>query len=103
MLGRAVALVFLVTFLPTLLLIGFVLRTNSNEPVLLTDEILRPDGTKLRMHRLRTTGRGSRVFRSVGRFIRGFGLDDLPALWDVVRGQIELRQFWQIWQVGNRI
>ena len=88
---RAVALVVLVTVLPALILIGFVLRTNTDEPVLLTDDLLSRDGSKFRVHRFRTTGRGSRAFRAFGVWLRSTSIDELPALWDVARGQIAFR------------
>jgi lipopolysaccharide/colanic/teichoic acid biosynthesis glycosyltransferase len=95
-LGRLVAFVGLVCILPGLLAIGFLLSTNSDEPVLLTDEVLTRDGTKARIHRFRTTGRGTNIFRALGRFFRSIGFDDLPALWDVVQGQISLTEFFHL-------
>jgi lipopolysaccharide/colanic/teichoic acid biosynthesis glycosyltransferase len=91
-----VAFVCLVAFLPALLLVAFLLRTNSDEPVLLTDEVLAPGGAKLRIHRFRTTGRGTNAFRAIGRFLRSVGYDDLPALWDVVRGELGLTQLYHL-------
>jgi lipopolysaccharide/colanic/teichoic acid biosynthesis glycosyltransferase len=88
---RVSASILLVALAPTLILIGFLLRANTDEPVLVTDELLRTDGTKLRVHRFRTTGRGTPLFRFIGRFLRFFGIDDVPAVWDVVRGQIGFR------------
>ncbi len=93
-LGRVVAFVLLVACLPALGLIGFLLRTNTDEPVLLADEVVRTDATRVRIHRFRTTGRGTKAFCAIGRFIRSVGYDVLPALWDVLRGQIDLLQFY---------
>lgn len=88
---QAVALVLLVIFLPSLVLIGFVLWTNTDEPVILTDEFLRRNGGKFRAHRFRTTGRGSHAFRVIGRWLRSTSIDEIPGLWDVVRGRIGFR------------
>jgi len=95
-LGRVVAFIVLVTFLPALVLVGFLLRMNSDEPVLLKDDVLTTDGTRIRIHRFRTTGRGTNAFRAIGRFIRSLGYDDLPALWAVLRGQIGLLQLYHL-------
>ena len=48
------ALAILILFLPALLLIGFFLRANSDEPVLLTDEVPATGGTRVSIHRFRT-------------------------------------------------
>lgn len=95
-LGRSVALVVLALLLPALLFIGFLLRANSDEPVLLTDEVLGTGGARVCIHRFRTTGRGTGAFRAIGRFLRYVGYDDLPALWDVFRGQIGLMQLYHL-------
>jgi len=100
LLGRVVALIALVLFLPALLAIGFLLRTNSDEPVVLKDEVLAADGARVRVHRFRTTGRGTNAFRAIGRLLRSVGYDDLPGLWDVVRGQISLKQFYHLGRKG---
>ena len=93
---RLSASILLVVLVPSLILIGFVLRANTDEPVFVTDELLRTDGTKLRLHRFRTTGRGTHAFRFIGRFLRLFGIDDVPAVWDVLRGQIGFRNMAQL-------
>jgi len=95
-LGRFVAFVVLVMFLPGLVLIGFLLQTNTDEPIFLTDEVLCADEAKIRIHRFRTTGRGTSAFRALGRFLRSLGYDDLPALWDVLRGRIGLIQLFHL-------
>ena len=93
---RVFAVILLVTLFPSLILIGFVLRANTDGPVLVTDQLLRTDGTKLRLHRFRTTGRGTQAFRAIGRFLRSFGIDDIPAMWNVARGQIGFRTLAQL-------
>lgn len=93
---RSLATILLVTLLPTLILVGVVFRANTDQPVLVTDDMTRMDGTELRLHRFRTTGRGTPAFRLVGRLLRLAGIDDFPALWDVVRGQIGFRNLLQL-------
>ena len=62
---RLVGLLALVVFLPTLLLLAIFLRTNSDEPVLLTDLFVGRAGRPVRSYRFRTTGRGTSAFRVV--------------------------------------
>ncbi len=96
MAGRLVALIALIILLPALLLIALLLRSNSHEPILLTDEVSSSAGTRVNIHRFRTTGSGTTAFRTIGRFLRSVGYDDLPGLWNVLRGQIGLMQFYHL-------
>ena len=90
---RIVALGLLTAMLPTLAMLTFLLRTNTDEPVLLADDMVTRDGQHFRSYRFRTTGRGSSAFQAIGRFLRWYSLDELPGLWAIVRGQISLGQF----------
>jgi lipopolysaccharide/colanic/teichoic acid biosynthesis glycosyltransferase len=96
MLERVVAAALLAAALPALLMIGFVLRMNTDERILLADEWPKADGTKVRVHRFRTTGRGSAAFRALGRILRHGCFDDMPAIWDVMIGQITIREFYHL-------
>jgi lipopolysaccharide/colanic/teichoic acid biosynthesis glycosyltransferase len=95
---RLLALALLACILPTLLLIGFFLRSNSDQPVLLLDEV-RAGGTTARSYRFRTTGRGSTAFQKFGRLLRASGWDEFPALWSVVLGHIRLRKLLHLWRL----
>jgi lipopolysaccharide/colanic/teichoic acid biosynthesis glycosyltransferase len=88
--GRLVGLLALVVFLPTLLLLAIFLRTNSDEPVLLTDLFVGRAGRPVRSYRFRTTGRGTSAFCVVGRFLRMYSMDELPGFLAIVRGQCGL-------------
>jgi lipopolysaccharide/colanic/teichoic acid biosynthesis glycosyltransferase len=93
---RIVALVLLVWFLPALALVAFLLRTNTDEPIFLTDDLVTRDGKHVRTYRFRTTGRGSSTFRSIGHFLRLYSFDEFPGLWAIVRGQISLAQYFRL-------
>ena len=71
---RAVALVFLVVLAPSLAVVAFLLRTNTDEPILVTDDLATGDGTPLRTCRFRTTVRGTAAFRAIGSFLRVFSI-----------------------------
>jgi lipopolysaccharide/colanic/teichoic acid biosynthesis glycosyltransferase len=90
---RIVALAALVMFVPGFALIALFLRTNTDESILLTDDLVSSDGTHFRRYRFRTTGRSTSAFRSVGRFLRVVSIDDFPGLWAVARGRISLGEF----------
>jgi len=75
---------------PAVTILTLFILATADKPVFVTDEWIK-DGRQLHTHRFRTTGPGQPVFRSVGRFIRQYSLDEIPSLWDVACGEIRLR------------
>lgn len=96
---RVVALVLLIACTPTLLLVWLVLRGNSDEPVLQREERKTARGGNVMSYRFRTTGRGSRAFQRIGRFVRRYSIDEFPALWSIVAGDLRLKDILRLFKV----
>jgi len=91
---RFTAGVFLMVLLPTLLLIGLVIREVAGNPIIVSDKLPGSDGAEVRhCHRFRTTGRVGSFFHAVGSFLRFYDIDRLPGLWSVVCGDIRFGDF----------
>lgn len=98
-----VAVVMLVVSLPVLLMLGAMQKVTSPGPVLYSQIRLGKEGRRFRIYKLRTMNHQSeagtgpvwsspcdpRVTR-VGRWLRDTHLDELPQLWNVVRGEMSL-------------
>ncbi len=97
------ALVLLVALSPLLALLALAVRVTSKGPVLYRQERMGLDGTPFRMLKLRTmrvdaeeaTGPvfarpGDPRVTPLGRVLRRLSLDELPQLWNVLRGEMSL-------------
>jgi sugar transferase EpsL len=89
---RFVGCALLLALLPLLLLVALVIHETAGRPVLITDEFPNKRGTITRRMRFRTTGRGTNFFRAMGRVLRACQIDELPALWNLARGEISLKE-----------
>jgi lipopolysaccharide/colanic/teichoic acid biosynthesis glycosyltransferase len=88
---RGVAAILLLLFAPVLLGIWLGIRVLSGEPVVIIDDVLRSDGTTIQLYRFRTTGAGAAGYANFGRFLRRCEVDEIPALFCVLRGSARLR------------
>lgn len=99
-LERLVALLVLLSALPWVLLavIG-ITWTTGDWPEAIADQVVTSDGRVARSLRWRTTGSGSGSFHMIGRWMRRFRIDELPAFWSAACGELPLRDvmrdFWR--------
>jgi exopolysaccharide biosynthesis polyprenyl glycosylphosphotransferase len=88
---------------PLLLLIALAIRLSSRGPVLLHQERVGMNGACFRMHKFRTMRADAEIETGpiwaaesdprrtpVGRVLRRLSLDELPQLWNVIRGEMSL-------------
>lgn len=95
-----VALFFLLVFSPLLLTIALLVRVKLGSPVLFCQERPGLQGDVFRLYKFRsmtddrdTAGLllpDSRRLTPFGRFLRSSSLDELPALWNVFKGEMSL-------------
>src|SRR5690242_13943747 len=89
---RAMGFLMVLLIWPTLLAIAFAIRVTAGGPILITDKVVRGGYVVGHSCRFRTTGAGSLVFRALGRALRKYSLDELPAFLSVARGEIRLNE-----------
>jgi lipopolysaccharide/colanic/teichoic acid biosynthesis glycosyltransferase len=111
LLGRCLAVVALVVLLPLLVLTALAVLASSPGPVLFRQRRVGEGGTEFTMLKFRTMWPGGAVpavmvaaggrlapggvegedrRTAVGRFLRRTSVDELPQLWNVVRGEMAL-------------
>jgi lipopolysaccharide/colanic/teichoic acid biosynthesis glycosyltransferase len=89
----------LVVLAPILALLAILVGTTSRGPILFRQERIGLDGRPFRILKFRTmrpgdglpiTGAGDRRVTPVGALLRRAKLDELPQLWNVVRGEMSI-------------
>jgi lipopolysaccharide/colanic/teichoic acid biosynthesis glycosyltransferase len=96
------ALLALIVLLPVFLLIAAAIRVSSKGPAVFVQERAGKDGRPFRMYKFRTMKAGVDAYgpspksgqdprlTKVGRWLREYSLDELPQLWNVVKGDMSL-------------
>ena len=75
---------------PIMLLAAVAIRLDSAGPVIVRHRRVGKDGVPFEMCRFRSTGGDGEGSTRVGRVLRGTSIDELPRLWNVLRGDMSL-------------
>jgi lipopolysaccharide/colanic/teichoic acid biosynthesis glycosyltransferase len=99
--GHLALLFALVIYAPPLGLLGLLVLVLGGRPVIVVDTIALRDGGMAHSHRFRSIGQGTSAFHALGRWMRRTRLDELPALWSILHGDIRFADAWRYcWSRG---
>ena len=96
------AVILIILFSPILLLIALLVKVTSRGPMLYKQKRVSVDGTPFTIVKFRTmytdaeregpkwATQGDRRVTPLGRFLRSFSLDELPQLFNVLRGEMSI-------------
>jgi len=95
------SLIGLIVLFPILILISFAIKIGSKGPVLFSQKRVGKDGKLFTLIKFRSmtvqqesnstsTARGDVRITKIGEFLRKHKLDELPELWNVIKGEMSL-------------
>ena len=95
------SLIGLIVLSPILILISFAIKIGSKGPVLFSQKRVGKDGKLFTLIKFRsmtvqqesnstTTARGDIRITKIGSFLRKYKLDELPELWNIIKGEMSL-------------
>jgi exopolysaccharide biosynthesis polyprenyl glycosylphosphotransferase len=104
LLDMSASLCILVLFAPLMLLLALLIKATSRGPVIFAQERVGRFGRPFTLYKFRTmvadaesatgpvlsTGKADSRTTRIGRWLRLFRLDELPQLWNVLRGEMSL-------------
>lgn len=101
--GFVIALIAFIILLPILILVAILIKLDSKGPVIFKQERLGVDGVPFKIYKFRSMcvgaeQQGSGVYSykgdsritKVGNFIRATSIDELPQLWNILKGDMAL-------------